>query len=278
MQPILAKVKNLRQFTADDTPYTVEFYQREYKWEKDQVIELINDLHQEFLSESDHVPGARSSQPADRGHYFLGSIIVSDEERAIVDGQQRLTSLTLLLICLHHLLVESTAPSEELEELKVTIRQFVRFKPIGSTKYVYRLNVKNRTRCIDDLLRHQGHNVVGHDESIMNIVSRYDDIRGHLSNTLDKTDTALFAEWLLNCTYIVEITTKTQADAYAVFETMNDRGLRLTPTEMLKGFLLSRVPDKDQQSDANGQWRGIVESLQQLSSSADHVEKLMQMR
>jgi hypothetical protein len=64
-----------------------------------QVSELIDDLTTKF-SES-HEDGNERSAVADYGHYFLGSIIVSDKDgqKFIIDGQQRLTTLTLLLRC-----------------------------------------------------------------------------------------------------------------------------------------------------------------------------------
>src|SRR5581483_11490150 len=83
--------------------YTTDYYQREYKWEKRQIEELLEDLEAKFLDhyEEEH---ARSEVENYR-HYFLGSMIVSnrDGKKFIVDGQQRLTSITLVLIHLHHL-------------------------------------------------------------------------------------------------------------------------------------------------------------------------------
>ncbi len=74
------------------------YYQREYKWQKKQVAELVDDLADKFR-ESYHAAHERSAVEG-YGHYFLGSIIISDKEgrKFIIDGQQRLTSLTLLLI------------------------------------------------------------------------------------------------------------------------------------------------------------------------------------
>src|SRR5262245_55825738 len=77
--------------------YSIDYYQREYKWKEKQIRELIDDLSDKFLEEyrPDHVRKRTAEYP----HYFLGSIIISKHDSAnfIVDGQQRLTSLTLLL-------------------------------------------------------------------------------------------------------------------------------------------------------------------------------------
>ena len=83
--------------------YSIDYYQREYRWEAKQVRELLDDLTQVFLA--DYEPGIARNAVGGFTHYFLGSIIVSqkDSESFIVDGQQRLTSLTLLLILLRNL-------------------------------------------------------------------------------------------------------------------------------------------------------------------------------
>ena len=78
--------------------YKIDYYQREYRWEEKHVQELIDDLVDRF--QEDYQPSHQRKQVRDYGHYFLGSIIISKKEDGyyIVDGQQRLTSLTLLLM------------------------------------------------------------------------------------------------------------------------------------------------------------------------------------
>ena len=65
--------------------YSIEDYQREYRWEEKHITDLLEDLTEKFLNGEEH--------------YFLGSIIINEENQKqfIIDGQQRLTSLTLLL-------------------------------------------------------------------------------------------------------------------------------------------------------------------------------------
>src|SRR5215204_3342275 len=103
MQEIQGQAKTIRQLLSGQK-YAVDYYQRDYKWEEKQVRELIEDLTTSFLEHYDpsHSPG----KVADYGRYFLGSVIISNKagKRFIVDGQQRLTSLTLLLIYLRNLL------------------------------------------------------------------------------------------------------------------------------------------------------------------------------
>src|SRR5215213_6509509 len=78
--------------------YSIDYYQRDYKWTTKQVQELIEDLVGRF--EEDYDESHERHEVANYGHYFLGSIVVSAKNglKYVIDGQQRLTTLTLLLI------------------------------------------------------------------------------------------------------------------------------------------------------------------------------------
>ena len=88
------KGRTVRELLAG-RKYSIDYYQREYKWQKKQLTELIDDLANKFLESYEE--GNDRGAVADYSHYFLGSIIVSDKEgqKYIIDGQQRLTTLTL---------------------------------------------------------------------------------------------------------------------------------------------------------------------------------------
>ena len=81
--------------------FTVDFYQREYVWEKKQLEDLINDLSNAYLKcwNPEHTTqDVRGYDP-----YFMGEVVLStkvNERSAIIDGQQRITTFTLLLIYL----------------------------------------------------------------------------------------------------------------------------------------------------------------------------------
>jgi uncharacterized protein with ParB-like and HNH nuclease domain len=100
MREILGTAKNIRALLSG-AKYGVDYYQREYKWQTKHVVELIDDLAEKFLGSYD---GAHERSAVESyGHYFLGSIIISerDAKKFIIDGQQRLTTLSLLLIHVH---------------------------------------------------------------------------------------------------------------------------------------------------------------------------------
>ena len=78
-----------------------------------------------------------------------------------------------------------------------------------------------------------------------------------------------FSDWLIENVYLVEITAYSDADAYTIFETMNDRGLSLTPTDMLKGYLLANITNTERRNMANQLWRKQVNVLHELGKEED---------
>src|SRR5437879_4547879 len=102
MNKIDARSKSVREL-LDGVKYGIDYYQREYKWTTKQITELLEDLEAKFFDSyrEEH----ERSQVERYTHYFLGSVVISsrNSQKFIIDGQQRLTSLTLLLIYLFNL-------------------------------------------------------------------------------------------------------------------------------------------------------------------------------
>ena len=76
-------------------------------------------------------------------------------------------------------------------------------------------------------------------------------------------------DWLIENVHLVEITAYSDEDAYTIFETMNDRGLSLTPTDMLKGYLLAKIEDSDIRNKASNEWKKWVVRLEGLGKEED---------
>ena len=258
MREIRASAKNIRALLAG-AKYGVDYYQREYKWQTKQVTELLDDLAGKFR-ESFEESDERSAVEG-YGHYFLGSIIISekDGQKFIIDGQQRLTSLTLLLIRLHRLLPDS--------EQKGQLADLIFSQKFG--KRSFNLNVPERTACMEALYAGQAIGENGHPESVANILARYQDIEERFPEELTGAALPYFADWLIENVHLVEITAYSDEDAYTIFETMNDRGLSLSPTDMLKGYLLANITDSETRSEANKVWKRQLAKLQDLGKDED---------
>ncbi len=78
-----------------------------------------------------------------------------------------------------------------------------------------------------------------------------------------------FKDWLLDNVDFIRIIAKTEQDAHKIFVSMNDRGLSLTSTEMLKGFLLSEIDDNVQRNKANDIWKETMLTMQDLGKNED---------
>ena len=81
-----------------NTKYSIHYYQREYQWQRKQIEEMIEDLTSEFLNY--YQAGDNRISVKDYGAYFMGSVVLTGRDNAIIDGQQRLTSLTLVIMFL----------------------------------------------------------------------------------------------------------------------------------------------------------------------------------
>ena len=135
---------------------------------------------------------------------------------------------------------------------------------IFSEKYAkksFNLDVEERTPCMEALFNRQPYDAVDRPESVRNIVGRYRDIEEHFPEGLTEAALPYFVDWLIENVHLVEITAYSDEDAYTIFETMNDRGLSLTPTDMLKGYLLANITDDAKKLAASNTWKSRVGAL-----------------
>lgn len=244
--------------TLFNNRYTVQYYQREYNWERKQIEELISDLTSEFLEFYEQ--GDEQRDVIKYGGYFLGPIILTNDN-AIIDGQQRLSSTTLLLIYLNNL--QKNSPYS-----KVNIDNLIYSEMYGQKTFC--INVEEREKCLGELFEKGTHDITNEtSESVINLYNRYKDIEDIFPDAIKGEPLPVFIEWLIGKIVFIEIRTDSEQDAHKVFVTMNDRGLRLTPTEMLKGYLLSEINDNTNRNKANDLWKDRVLKLKDIEKDGD---------
>jgi len=250
MNKIDARSKTIREL-LEKVKYNIDYYQREYKWKKEHVTALLDDLETKFLSQYEEGHEPRKVQ--EYAHYFLGPIIISRKNgtNSIVDGQQRLTTLTLLLIYINNLQTETlkSDPSSR----QVDIKSLIFSEKFGAKSF--NIDVDERAACMEALFNNSPFNPEGTTESVRNILYRFNDIVQLFPEPLKNNTLPFFIDWLIECVDLVEVVAYSDDDAYAIFETMNDRGLRLSSAEMLKGYLLANITDDNQKQQANALWR-----------------------
>ena len=241
--------------------FRIDYYQRDYKWESKHIREMIEDMSTRFLQ--DYESHHERKAVAKYGQYFLGSIIISRKngERFIVDGQQRLTSLTLLLIYLDRL------QKERSETHRVAITNLIYSVQYGSPSF--NLDVAERNACLQFLIEGKLPDPTDQPPSVQNLINRFADIEEIFPDELRVDALPYFLDWLTEKVMLVEITAFSDDDAYTIFETMNDRGLSLAPTDMLKGYLLANIMDDESRALAGDAWKHQTVNLRDLGKDED---------
>lgn len=240
--------------------YTVDYFQREYSWEKKHIEQLVTDLTSTFLDVYDEDDPRLSVKHYN--NYYLGPFVVCSKEgrTSIIDGQQRLTSLSLLLIFLNNLQKEIGG--------KESIEPLVFSEQYGEKSF--NIQVEERKNCLEKLFQEGAYEVQpDDDESTVNMAGRYAEIGEAFPEEIKGKAFPYFLDWLKYNVILVKITAYSDDNAYTIFESMNDRGLNLTSTEMLKGYILSNFKEAKDREEANRFWKESIQSLHRHSKEED---------
>jgi Protein of unknown function DUF262/Protein of unknown function (DUF1524) len=138
----------------------------------------------------------------------------------------------------------------------------------------FNLQIPERLDCLKALFEHDevGSLPEPGDESVRNMAERYEDIQTEFPESLRGLVLPFFIDWLLDRVEMVLITAPSDEDAYAIFETMNDRGKPLSAADMMKGYLLSQIPDSVGREAANRLWRQRALELRSIGGEKDSEE------
>ncbi len=242
--------------------FFIDSFQREYRWQEKHIKLLIEDLTTAFLKNYKNEHERRDVEKY--SNYYLGPVVFSsiDGKKSIVDGQQRITSITLILIYLYHLQIKMSSTEVEIKKM------------IFSEKYgtkSFNMTDESRQDCLESLLNNGVYEIKdSDDETVRNMLERYNDIDNAFPEEINTIILPYFIDWLKENVKFVEILAYSEESAYKIFETMNDRGLNLTPTEMLKGYILSKISDKKQDEEVNKIWKNEIQQLHiKVNETAD---------
>lgn len=248
-------------------------YQRGYQWEPKHLDELLTDIQESFFSS--WKPGHGRLDVLGYEPYFLGTIIttsVGQGGKAIVDGQQRVTTLTLLLSYIHRLGRKSPG-------LNVSpVDQSIRRKVAGQSEF--NLDMDQQRKEFFELIMDgtlDDEELAAAVESIKDRDSGTDRL-WTLYNLIDRSIASEitanfliphFFDYLTECVCMIEIGVPREQDGHKVFVTMNDRGLKLSPIDLLKGFLLSSITTNEENQQAHASWALCIKRLKELGSDED---------
>ncbi|WP_214403720.1 DUF262 domain-containing protein [Pseudonocardia lacus] len=234
-----AHERQISKVLSSDYDYRIPAYQRPYAWETEQAMELLDDLTQ-----------ALDTNPEEP--YFLGSIVLvkphDDPAAEVIDGQQRLTTLTILLSVLRELSENSQFADNIDQRIREQgdLLQDIEPKP--------RLTLRERDR---DFFRTYVQEPGGLEHLVSNpgpattndaqVALRANACVFHeqLSGWTERRRVAL-AKLIDRWTYLVVVTTPDLDSAHRIFSVMNDRGLDLRPTDNFKAQVVGEIPEEDQ--------------------------------
>ena len=244
-----------------NTAYYIDFYQRDYRWTDEPVLRLLDDILYKFkptyANSGDLDPGPETTA-AHYPWYYLNTYVTNmvDGRVYVVDGQQRLTTLSLILIKLRHLAVTFDSELKGWIEGKIAGQD-------GFERKFWMNHVAHKTtqRALLDGLDVQSIDISS-GVTAKNMVSNYEVISNRLDHELkNKHCFETFVFYFLHRLVLINLAVE-QTDVPMVFEVINDRGVRLRPYEILKGKLLGQIKkDELDRDDYNGLWEGQAAAI-----------------
>ncbi|GAB3862431.1 DUF262 domain-containing protein [Micromonospora andamanensis] len=245
--------------------FRLDPYQREYSWGRKDVKALLDDLTNHFRSE--WKPGHERKEARNYRPYFLGPFVYyqDDDLAALVDGQQRITTLHLLLIHLRRLALEADRPEYR--------NDIAALEPlIAGTSYgerAYAIRSPERAALLEMIYDDKPVMLPeGCPPSVVNLYERSEEIVDLLPEEIRDEALPLFVHWLLNRVCLVGINANDRRQGWEIFETMNDRGVQLGPADLLKSFLLRRAKNHDNLPRLGEAWSRMLTVLGTSDSQA----------
>jgi len=225
-------------------------------WERDQVSKLVTDLTTKFLSQWDPQDVAEEVRSYDP--YFLGPFVTYEKDGKffLADGQQRFVTLLLLLIHLRRLLLE-----REDDSTALYLTPLISSRQFGHTSFT--VDAEIYRPLFDALFNNRPYGVDGEPRHVIRVWSAYGNIVDALPQVVREEALPLFVEWLTQRVSLVEIGAGDADQAWEVFQSMNDRGVHLTPMDHLKGYFID---------DALADHLSLEDSWQQMVNSLEAIE------
>jgi uncharacterized protein with ParB-like and HNH nuclease domain/predicted transport protein len=277
-----AKSLNIREIFGNvDSLYQIPRYQRPYKWEDDQIDKLWDDIFEAFENEENY--------------YFLGSIIVAkstDNKTSywdVVDGQQRLTTLIIFFRVVSILFPDINKKESDHNPNAINkgvLENSIYFNP--QTNRIKLATHPQHASDFDDIIIKGDNSKWKQPPKYLTITDespKYKFLNAACSfkeklEKLGEDEASKLIDFLFNSVYLIRINCTTRDFAIRMFQVLNDRGLDLTPADLIKSFLLGRLENinktdlelkKLKEDQLMADWNGIEEIVKGLDVSIDEL-------
>lgn len=251
-QKIEAKEEVLGKVFGDDYSFHIPHYQRPYAWTEEQAGEML----------ADFTAAMENQQNA----YFLGSIVLIKEpgqsQAEVIDGQQRLTTLTILFCALREL-------SED-DDMKDGLNNRIRAKGDVLIEQEIRFRLRVRDRDNDFFERNIQQDGALGDFVARENITRFTDSQTRMYENarclwaelkeMDASERDQLTRFLAQHCYLVVVSASDRKSAHRIFSVLNTRGLDLSVTDILKADIISALPE-DEHEDYTDKWESIEEML-----------------
>ncbi len=237
---------------SQEKQFVIPIYQRLYSWEKEQCKQLWDDIVK--TGKNDKIEG-----------HFIGSIVfvhdgiytTNHNDLLIIDGQQRLTTITLLLIALRDHLNDEDEFLEKFSRQKIQNRYLINSDEKGDKKFKLFLSESDR----DTLLSLIDKNKRKPSEPSLKIEENFKLFQEWISKNTDKLETIFKG---LEKLMVVEISLEKGKDnPQLIFESMNSTGKDLTQTDLIRNYILMGLEPKEQEIFYKKYWRAMEEGFEQ---------------
>lgn len=221
--------------TISDNKLTVPLYQRSYAWEETHVSDLYDDLLTSIRNAEDE--------------YFIGSIVISsgNERDEVVDGQQRLATVSILLAAIRDYFVEQ-GDKDRADDIQ---NGYLSSRDRRSQEIIPNLKLNNHdnnffySRIILSPASDLQPVRASHDRLKKAFGIAKSKIRAYIETTNNPTESLLdLCDFIDEHLKIILVKVPNHANAFTIFETLNDRGLELAISDLLKNFLLGQAENR----------------------------------
>ncbi len=225
-----AKESKIIDILTENKKYIIPAYQRPYSWDRSNTEQLISDIYDSFCQDNEE--------------YFIGTLICIDKggyTYEIVDGQQRLTTLSLIFAKLKDLISENKRAKENLQKRVLPIDDF------SDTAQEPRLKVRNKEY---DLYCHY---ILQGDRKFLPENPTYTQklfienaacIESFLLQKIDsEVGLCRLAKYILERVYVVFVKTDSFTSSFRLFDVLNTRGMPLAASDLIKNRLFESIGD-----------------------------------
>ena len=261
--PFETKNEPFRQVIGNGLKYNVPRFQRDYSWTEEQWYDLYQDIS--ALSESEK-----------KTPHYMGYLVFQSSDNknfTIIDGQQRLTTISIIILAalykLDEMVKDNVDAKENLERIETFRNSFIGSKnPVSlqvENKLTLNRNNKNFFESYLCSLQNPPVRNIKHSEKLMGQALNY--FKNNLFNKYNTGEQiAEKIENIVDRLLFTTITVGSTANAYTIFETLNARGVQLSTPDLVKNYIFSLMDDKGNLHDQEiekleRKWTDIISQL-----------------